>query len=133
MTVRETTTRRFEPEDIAEAITLLDGFDGVTAEDLVRPYVEWLKGLDDLMQMDDFSSVEFFLQFDESIRERAVRVSTILDRAGDLMSTITMSATREPYSVAAAAAARLVFEAVTASAFLRLAVTDRDALWWGAS
>lgn len=127
MTTHTHTTPR--AKEIASATSLLDGFDGVTAADLVRPYAEWVSGLDGLVQMGDWGSVEFAQEIDKSIRERSVRVSTMLDRAGDLVAAITLSTICEPYNVAPAAAARLVFEAVTGSAGLRLTLAPRSDMW----
>ena len=105
---------------VAEANEALAQFGPITSADLVRPFVEWLDYLLDLGE-NVVRTVGFPQELDDGLHERAVALSRILDRAGDLVAMYTESHVPGDHS-AAGLHARGMFEAVTG-------LEDFDATW----
>ena len=112
---------------IAEANGALDQFGPITSADLVRPFVEWLDYLLDLAE-NVVRTVGFPQELDDGLHERAVALSRILDRAGDLVAMYTESHAPGDDS-AVGLHARAMFEAVTGARELRRDVVVGDEYW----
>ena len=111
---------------IAEANEALDQFGPITSADLVRPFVQWL---DYLLELADVvRTVGGPQECDADLHERAVALSRILDRAGDLVAMYAESHVPESHS-AAGLHARGMFEAVTGARGLRRDVVIGDDYW----
>ena len=112
---------------IAEANEALDQFGPITAADLVRPFVELLDYLLDFAD-NVVRTVGFPQECDGDLHERAVALSRILDRAGDLVAMYTESHVPGDNDDAGLHA-RAMFEAVTGARGLRRDVVVGDEYW----
>ncbi len=113
----------YTPECIIEAHQALDKLEGQTAAALVQPFIDWLDQL--FTFRINVEGVQFAMEVDPAVHERALRLRAVLSEAGELVEAAAMNnVDREGLSMALGV--RPFFDHLTLAAEMRatLAVTD---------
>lgn len=109
-------------QEVESATRMLDKIGDVTADEIVAPAIDWLKGLSDLHLLSEIA-VDLFgpvPDLDRAFLIRLTEMSAIIDRAADLIATCSAEwiggSTSRPD---VAAHARGLFEACSGGLVLR--------------